>query len=225
MDEVFKINTKPVRMMNLSALAEQCIYRLPGCSDLMLRMEMQKTIVEVCEMTPAMVFPVTFEVQPLVTKYYIPIAIEFVACHIDSVETNHPGESRISPDDIIVKWDPVPHIVLKRAFTKEELNIIENGEKREPFEITVNVCATPTLGCDDYPESFLRRWQSTIIAGTLARLLMMTGKAWSDPTCAAIEANSYQNGLNDIAVRRLTNGIKRHSSINKNNAYKSHWFI
>lgn len=226
MEDVLKINTKPVKTMNLSVLAEQCIYRLPGCSDLMLRKELQKTIIEMCEMTSVMTFPISFEVQPLEDKYYIALPFDLVLCRIDSVYTNHPERSKVNPEDFEIIWEPVPQIKMKRIYTQEEMNLIENGALKEPFEITVMVNAMPALGADDYPETFLRRWQSTIIAGTLARLFSMTGRPWSDPNAAAIEANSYNNGLNDIAVRRITQGIRRYSSINKNQSTrKSHWFI
>lgn len=225
MNNILNINTKPIKTMNLAALADQCIYRLPGCSDLMLRKEMQKVIVEMCEYTSALIFPITIEIHPLVNTYYIPLPFDYVSCRVDSVKTSHPETSRITPDDVEIDWEPVPRIIFKKTYTKEELAQIENGDNARPFEITVNINAMPTLGTDDYPESFLRRWQSTIVSGTLARLFSMADKPWSDATHASIEANAYNNGLNDIAVRRLTNGIKRFSSINKNNAYKSHWFI
>ena len=219
MENVFKINTKPVRTMNLSVLAEQCVYRLPGCSDLMLRKELQKVIVEMCERTSAMSFTVSFEVKPNETRYYIAIPCDLVHCRIESVTSSDPKGYSINNDNVSVEWEPYPCLILDRAFADNELS------SEHPLEVTVVINAMPALGNDDYPESFLKRWQSTIISGTLANLFMMTGKPWTDVACGAIEANAYNNGLNDIAIRRITGGIHGHSYINKASGNKSHWFI
>lgn len=219
MDNVFKINTKPIKTMNLAALAEQCVYRLPGCSDIMLRKELQKVIVEMCERTSAMSFPVSFDVKPNVAKYYIGLPFDLVHCRVEEVSSSDPGRYSVSSDNVRIEWEPYPCLILNRTFSENEL------KEHEPLEITVTVNAMPALGNDDYPECFLKRWQSTIISGALANLFMMTGKPWTDVACGAIEANAYNNGLNDIAIRRITGGVRGHSYINKNLGHKSHWFI
>lgn len=77
------------------------------------------------------------------------------------------------------------------------------------FEITT--VEIPVDGSESAPSWFLKRYGSAIESGALARLMSMTGKEWSDPAQAKIEAVTFNDVMTQAKLAyysggRLSNG-------------------
>lgn len=180
----------------LNSLMEECIYQLPGCSDLMLRKELQKTLRDFCQR----VGNLTQTDQGTVTH----TEPELTLCR-EEFEVYLFIEATLDTRAASVK--------IKRecgcVTVKFSLSDDDNDLDGNPNEHTAAVKYSwiPRIGSEAVPLCYATKWAPAIISGTLFRLMAMTKKPWSDVEMAKVHAFEYQKHLNNATINKLTNGV------------------
>ncbi len=186
----------PVEFVNLGTLADDMIYRLPGCADVMVRRTLQSVFREFCTVTWAMRATVKIPLIAGERSYRIIIPSQTYILNVVGVwrgETRHPMTG--GRDYSIVTGSPVT-LHLPSAPIQEEQD--------EGVLIEVEVALVPTRGSEDVPMWFADRYSDALISGAMFRLLAMEGRPWSDKAQAAMESIAWQNALSSASVKSIS---------------------
>ncbi len=193
-DTPLAIASQPLALSHLGSLASEMVYRLPGCSDLMIRKELQHAAADFCRKSGAF----TVEIEAAFDENDIAALDVPFSAFIKNVLSARIGDVTLRPESYrVVPGDP-PFLTLT------ENTFLPSGEQEN---VVVEAMLVPKAGCEDFPDDFLNRYGEGITHGAMFRLLSMKNKPWSDTSQAGIEATEYQNALNDAALTMRRRGI------------------
>lgn len=195
--------SSPIKRYTIRNLMENLIYRLPGCTELMIRKELQHTLIEFCEITGMLEIDIPICYQEGVSVYPLNAPSDFTITQINSFRTNWEKDS-FDYLDFTTRQELGNYYI---SFNRLPNN--DDKLKNDRLIYFVKCVCVPTINCEDVPESFLQRFGTAIVSGTMARLMSMQGKAWSDVSQAAIKNIEYQNALNDACITKATQGKKQ----------------
>lgn len=176
----------------LASLAQDLVYRLPGCTDLMVRKTIQEVYRDFCRKTCALTSTVKVEMSGCENCRML--HARHSGCRVDCVTAVRVGCREIPKDEYRVV-DGVLHV--------SNSYLSADGS---PVVVSVDCVEIPRLGCETVPADFVEKHGDAIRSGVLARLMSMTGRAWSDQNMAALEMRSYENALTETRSRHHSGG-------------------
>lgn len=185
----------------LASLAEDIVFRLPGCTDLMIRKTLESVYRDFCRKTCALVTRRCFEITHGRVGYLVSAVLS--DCSIDCVR-------KVEVDGREVDF-PIGNDCT--IFVDERFLPLE-GETRKMVVETVEM---PNVGAEYAPRWFLRKYGDAIVSGVMANLCLMTGRTWSDPQVAAVEAAKYASAMTEARVRSVSGS---QMSVGKLNYFK-----
>lgn len=179
---------------NLAALAEDLIYRLPGCDDTMVRKTIRDVYRDFCRRTCVLRTKQKIEVVHGETDYALHAVHPF--CSIDTVtDVELDGRS----------VDVEGYDFCGGDFIRLERRLLPSRcEKPRLLEVTC--VEIPNIGAEHASHHFINRYGDAIVSGVLMRLMAMSGKAWSDEAQAALNARLYENALTEHRVKYHAGG-------------------
>lgn len=176
---------------NLANIAENLVYRLPGCTDVMIRKTIASVYRDFCKRT--CVIKTRRRICIEHGKHRYPLVAVVQDCVIDCIcditrENGAPfdgrgGEYSIEGSDTIMLPD----------------RLLPNEGEKSLIEVTC--IEIPKLSSERAPQLFIERYGDAIESGVLMKLMIMSGRPWSDPQQAAQEARAYENALTETRVR------------------------
>lgn len=185
------VEVSALDFVNLGSFAEDMVYRLPGCSDLMIRKTLQIVYRDFCETTWALKATSKVELVEGIVSYRIIIPSQTYVYRVISVKR---GGHVISQRNHFsaVTGHPVT-VVLAQEPASSDTGVVLETE----------VVCVPTRGSEDLPSWFSDMYGSAIVSGALFRLFSMGKKPWSDGTQANTEGIAWQNALNDASAKSI----------------------
>lgn len=90
--------------------------------------------------------------------------------------------------------------------TPEILDLEAIPERRE--RLTIEMAVKPARRARGIPDSQMDMVEKGLLAGTAARLLLMSGQSWSNPSLGMEEERRYQNEIRRLRVR----AVRQHSN-------------
>lgn len=194
-------NAVAANLRNLGSLADDMVYRLPGCDDVMVRKTLQAACRDFCERTSALRFriPAEFEVDrrsyPVVAPCDCHVKtvrdVQFFRGWSETVDGNEVIRLTFLPADRKWRVDPGPNIVFTGAITEEFL-LTRTG-------FIAEVDCVPSMNSEDLPEPFVDQFGEAIVAGALSRLYAMQNRPWTDAAQAASEKITFERAINEAA--------------------------
>lgn len=187
---LFSEDAQPLQVVNLGSLADNMVYLLPGCSDLMIRKTLQSVYREFCDTSASLRMKATFDIEDGVQEYTLqPI----FSCVVDSVCKVWLGDKVLKPvrDFTLMDGD-----LIKVVLPLGRVSGIADMDVSLIPTLEVECVLVPTLNSEECPSWFHQKYGTAIISGALYRLFSMTNRPWSDPAQASREFNSYQNAVN-----------------------------
>ena len=187
------INAQELQIANLGSLAENMVFDLPGCADMMVRKKLQEVFAEFCHKTNALLFNAVVPLKHGVAKYALNAPFN---CIVESVVRVANGNRllRVWRDYTLSDGCPV-HVVLPDGFTENIAHF--------PPEMKTLACRcvlVPRLNSEECPDWFLQKYGYAIRAGAMARLKEMGGRPWADNSQATREMITYTNAMNEACV-------------------------
>ena len=177
-------------MLSITSLMEDIMYLLPGVSDVMVRKVLADVYRDFCKRTAVLV-------KSQVSRDITPDNPIMILCDglgdIGIVRAAMVDDREI-PLEVVVNDCGCVGVNFKRRVYNDDIM----HEYRAVYSIV------PKVGCEIAPTWFLNRYGSAIVNGALFKLQSMTGKPWSDPAQANMNALRYTDGLNNATVDRLT---------------------
>ncbi|MEI6297337.1 MAG: hypothetical protein WCO84_06915 [bacterium] len=193
MSAEFVTDSTPLELVNLGSLAEECVLYLPGCADLMIRKELQRTFRDFCKNTSALRVTVRKTLLKDVVTYNLPLPY---ACVIDSIYKLMIGDQKLEKNtDYTIQDGDTVTVTLAEGSTAS----IDDSATTKTY-LDVYCILRPQVASEDCPLFFLNRYADAIVSGTLARLHLMSRKPWSDSGMAQIEAGEYTNWKSSATV-------------------------
>lgn len=190
-----------VEIRNLGTLANDMVAYLPGCADVMIRLETQKVYRDFCEKTSAMQQIIRKTLVADVTQYALTLPY---SCVIDSIYKVYVGTTPESASKMTegVDYALIDGDVQKITILPGFVTGFKAGDA--PTYLYVYAILRPKMGSEEGPMWFLDRYADAITNGTLARLHGMSSKPWSDPKMAQLEAIEYTNWKSKASVDGIT---------------------
>lgn len=173
----FDTEREPLEIETVAQLANHIVYRLPGCADEMIRRALQSAFTDFCRASCALTGTRRVEAGKDDEVSEICVCPSMSGRYVDCVkEVRHNGRTLLRGRDYHIRDNAV---VLRHPYSSGTFSVI-----------TVEV---PVDGSESAPRWFLEKYGSAIESGALARLMSMTGKAWSDPAQAKVEAVTFND--------------------------------
>lgn len=222
MENNFQIEWEAPELESLANLAENLVYRIPGCDDTVLRKTLQEVAREFVADTQCLTSRQPVEPDKGGMCYPAPFfggnvadvreVWKFQRRLRKGVDWNWPIGSglRIAPHLLNFPRkgaSTTPHPVDARRYPPL-VNMVGGAEENRgrphhsPF-MAVVVEHLP-LFFERLPKRLLNKYGDAICSGVLARLFGMKGRAWNDPQQAAEEQVRYDNFRSEARMRRET---------------------
>lgn len=186
-------------METLAGLADNLVYLLPGCSNLMVRKTLQTVYRDFCRRSCCLCGRRQFTLEP--EQDSVTVAPRFGGIVECVAEVTYNGRKLDSmrdywvSDGTTVRIGFVPRLVPAEGTDAERLPNVD-----------VIVTEMPALNSENVPSWFVQRYGEIVTAGVMARLMIMNGKPWSDPQQAQFERIQYENGVNEARMRYYAGG-------------------
>jgi hypothetical protein len=176
---------------SLMSLADLIVIRLPGCDDELIRKFISLTYRDFVKRSCVLKSEQTIELENGRISYHL--CSQIIGCDVDCIVGVSINGYKISAAEY--------------AHVNDSINVNprllpNKGEKRE---MVVECLEVPRLGEERAPSWFIRKYGDAIVSGVLMNLMRMSGKAWSDPQQAAVEAIAYENALTENRMRYYGN--------------------
>lgn len=185
---------------NLAALAEDVVYRVPGCDDRMVRKAIRAAYRDFCRRSCALIGASVVSVSRE-GCCAAPLRAAHIGCVVDCAVRAEARGRELRADE----WG-----FLGGVLRVSPRLLPEEGE----LEVCVTCVEMPRIGSERASPSFLQRHGDAVVSGALARLLSMTGRAWSDPQQAAQEATAYENAVSEARARYMGGGGQSGGGLN-----------
>lgn len=174
-------------METIASLVENLVYRLPGCSSIMIRKTLQEVYRDFCRRSCCLLTPRRFDLRSGETRFAVPPEYEGELC---VTEVRIGGRKLDEGLDYNVSGG---FVFLNRRHTY-------GCDEAHPVKLHVLCVEVPRIGSEDAPVGFVQRYGDAICAGVLFRLMSMTGKPWSDQQQAIIKNAEYEHA---VGCRRI----------------------
>ena len=197
-DEMTSTLTVPsatLPLSRVSGIAEDLVYRLPGCSDLMVRKELQNALRSFCRVTGALRVSREYSIP---SDGRVPLATALEA----SVQTVHGvafGDVAVNRAYLSVEDGTPPVLVLSES-------ALSMAAALGATTVAVVYSLVPLPGAEEVPEWFLRDHWDGIASGAMSRLFSMLGRPWSDPAQAKDEASAYNVAVTAACLKTRRGG-------------------
>ncbi len=193
----FHEDVETTSFTRLADLADNLVYRLPGCDHLTIRKTLQEVFREYCRETKCFQFVHHVDLGPGEASFGVsPLLPNDVMGEIREVRCDR-VKLRIGIDCFVEGASPAV-VVLSRRFMPSA------DDPEAKVRISVLAVEYPSIGSEDVPESFVDAHGDAIVSGVMSRLCSMQNKPWSDPQVAMAELARYQSAKSEARMRRET---------------------
>lgn len=220
MANTFQNEVEAPELETLANLAENLVYRLPGCDDTVVRKTLQEVAREFVSDTQCLTSRQRLEVDEGGMCFPAPrfggkvaevrAVWKFSRLLRRGIDWNWPvGSGLRLAQHIIQHGVEAAHAtgvepVDARRYTPARNVMGETPASASPMPspFTALVVERLPLFFESLPRALLGEHGDAICAGALARLLSMTGRPWSDMVQAAQERTNYENAKSALRMKR-----------------------
>lgn len=200
MSSYFDTEIETAEYDSLAKLAENMVFRLPGCADVMIRKCLASAYRDFCKRTCALKTSRTMTIDGTRRAYRVAPMIS--DCIVDCVLAVFIGRNELEKERYSLNGD---FIVFDRGVLPKD---------DETAEVRVECVEIPKISSEVAPQSFIDRHGDAITSGALSQLFAMTNRPWSDPAQAMACASEYENALTECRVRHHAGGELEGGSLN-----------
>lgn len=181
----------------LSDLAPEMVWRLPGCADLAIRKALQRAWGVFCERTGAM------RVRAFAASRPSPGGNRAVAYFASPVAHHH-----VVRVHSCVRVDggrpmPLPEGACGWMAASGGAVSVDPRLAPEGARFMAECELAPDPGAESVPARFLAEFGGALVSGALFMLMSQSGRPWSDPQAASIEGVAWQNALSRAARKAV----------------------
>lgn len=204
-------------LVTIAELAENLIYRLPGCSDIMVRKTIQEVYREFCRETKCLTAGRIYDLLAGTTEYPVGATCGGVVGEVREVFIDNRKLTQGRDYDAIDGICPLVRLAPRFVdFTETDAESTSPTIAPSPWGVAEEhvhsavrkllIIATeyPKMNSEQTPHWFIEKHGDAICSGVLARLMAMTGKAWSDAQQASDERMRYENFKSETRMYKET---------------------
>lgn len=187
----FDEEREPAEVETVAQLAANVVWRLPGCDDEAVRRALQSAFADFCRGSCALTAVRRVEVGPRDSVCELCVSPSREGRFVDCVK----GVRKDSRD-----------LVQGRDYSIRDGLVVFRHPFAGPCVLFVTTVEQPVDGSESAPSWFLKKYGRAIESGALARLMSMTGRAWSDPQQARMEAVSFNDHVTQAKLAYYNGG-------------------
>ena len=187
MDE-YRTDRKPV---NFASLVAEMMPQLPGANPPYIRRVLHDRLQELCEETwcweehtPSISIKAGEQRYPIPMRY--DARVLFIHAVVLAGRVLKPRDFQPLIDDA-----DAPCVVLHRAPVRDEKHALQ-----------FHIALSPLAPCENFPDGFLEKHRRTLVAGTLATLMMEEAKPYANRTGAELNRHTWDKGVYECNARR-----------------------
>lgn len=184
---------------SLAELANGMVYKLPGCSDMMIRASIIETYREFCQQTLCLRSYYCCDTDRLCIP--VPVRYGGIVDSVTCVKVN--GNILTQHRDYMIKNGESPSVILRDFFkvNDEAAKKFPEFADKEKNHVEIYSVEIPKIGEEKAPSWFYHKYSDAIISGALSNLFAMQGRPWSDPVQSQKELIKYSNHLSTSRAR------------------------
>lgn len=206
----FNEEAEGIEIKHLGDLAGEMVYRLPGCSALMIRKELQQSWYEFASRTGILRFPMKMALVEGKRKYGLtapcPAAISRVSGFMLAME----DADGVHPHRYEWAWHRIGYANNgEHATVLLDFNIDADFLKTDNRLLCKLECR-PLVATEDIPAPMYARWGHAIVAGAMAHLCALNtnkynyqvagNRPWADPALAQQSQIEFENAINEASL-------------------------
>lgn len=203
MGNVFQNDQTVPDLAKISELAENLVYRLPGCADVTIRKTIREVYREFCRDTKVLTTHQVIRTECGISNYTIPTSYGGVVSEVRSVTLHNGFQLRYGVDYRIVKGSNIS-IALDRRFVPVDIHHghpIDRDIARQSNIIHVVAVEIPHMESEKAPRWFIDKHGDAIVYGVLARLYMTQGVSYTDNVRGPQMAGLYEDAKSEARMR------------------------
>ena len=205
MSNSFQQEQEAPELEMLSELAENLVFRLPRCEDVMIRKTIQEVFREFCRETKCLTAERMIEIE--LGRLDYPLSPVFGGVVTD-VRAAAIGVQRLNPGIDYSTHGTKPLVLhLSPRWARIVPCHVPPAEAHihlRPSFVRVVQEEVPSLNSEKVPRGIIDLHGEAICSGVMARLCSMSGRSWTDPQVAALERANYENAKSELRMKRET---------------------
>ena len=182
----------------VAKFAENVVFRVPGCSDLMVRKAVRWAYNDFCRRSCCLRTVRRLSIEEEQTDYPV---MPVYGQSVDSIVRVSIGRRVLRPQKDYLVVDGLAKVV-----RLHERFVPWSGEAGGVVWMEVEAVEMPSLESEEMPSWFADKYGAAVVSGALAQLLGTSGRAWSDPQSAAVERRAYENAVAEAKLAGMTGG-------------------
>ena len=181
------------QLLDLGDLLTDMYRWVPNAFEGDMRAALREVAVEFCRDTGAFTDELTLDLVASQADYDLD---PYYAAMVHSIQEAKRGTTLMSPTEYhLVDGDPA------------RFRFVTAPSVASTGGLTVLVQLVPLADCEEFPEAFLSRWRTALVAGAVTRLTIPGAKN-ADVAVHKYFKGDYRAGLADAAAHRLTGGVR-----------------
>lgn len=195
---------------SLRDLLDDVVYRLPGCSDLMVRKTLAAVWHDFAVRTEAMRFSVHIDIAEGERRYFIPVPAAASLIRVRWAAFSPKDARWTSPVPLrhySVSGGANPFIELARPVGRDLVALYS--------DIFCEASFAPLRNTEDVPQGLLDKYGAAIADGAVYRLCTMSDKPWTNAGIAQQCLVSYENAVNEAALESVERADGEIDTVNR----------
>lgn len=226
MGNEYQIERERVEPRSIAELAEDVEFRLPGCSEVLVRKALRTAYRDFCRVTQCyrtvrVASPCPGAAEP----WTYPVPAMIPGCQVDAVVGVRVGGRDLKPSEWSARVFPTFAVSIRRMperFERCHCPVHPHSHHApEPGPcphgtphpchggrgmVEVEAVEVPVFDGEQAPAWFLDRFADAVVSGALVKLFGMQGRPWADPAQGQQETIRYENFCTVAKLNSLTRG-------------------
>ena len=227
MGNEYQIEREMVEPRSVAELAEDVEFRLPGCSEVLVRKSLRTAYRDFCRLTQC--YRTVRRAAPCpgtaAEAWTYPVIPQIPGCQVDAVSSVTVNGVRLKDSEWEARVFPLFTVSIRRMperFAKCRCALHAGPHHgRDPWrwphgplhpdpcgwdKVDIEVVEVPRFDSESAPAWFLDRFADAVISGALAKLFAMQGRPWTDPAQCQQETVRWENFCTVAKLNSLTKG-------------------
>lgn len=208
----FQNKQESPELVKIAELAENVIYRLPGCADVVVRKVIQEVYREFCRETKCLTEDRFLEIDDNRAEYPVSAMYHGVVGEVREVVIEHIRLMRDRDYRVVTGRETV--VVLADRYVcfphnecpegahpaRHRIHVAEALMHRGMRRMRIRATEYPKMNSEIAPAWFIAKHGDAIVSGVLSRICAMSGRPWANQQIAGDERIRYENAKSEARM-------------------------
>lgn len=206
--------------MNIDDFLPHLLTELPGCPDQLVKQQLLFGAIEFCTETHAwneIQDPIT--IIDKINEYDVEVP---TGARIVSVKDVWASSRKLRPVTMEQLFERIPNwqtaegsepVYYNASTDWTTIKIFPKPFEANKAKLTLRVAYAPTMAATSIPDEVAIKYWDGLIGGAKARLMLMPGKAWTNPQLAAINRDLFNDAMLKAKISQIHDRVQGSVSV------------